>query len=145
MRLIIQKVKTASCTVDKKIIGKIDYGFLILVGFTAGDNLENIDKAIKKIINLRIFPDEAGKMNLNIQQVGGSILSISQFTLYANTNEGNRPSFSEAMRPDEATKLYDEFNNRLKLANINVEVGIFGSHMEIALINDGPVTIALEF
>lgn len=145
MRVIIQRVKRASCTVDNIITGEIKQGYLIFVGFTNTDDLSKLDKAIKKIINLRIFTDEAGKMNLNILQVKGQILSISQFTLYANTSEGNRPSFIEALKPDLASKLYAEFNRRLQLNNIDIKTGVFGAHMEISLINDGPVTLTLEF
>ncbi|MCK9537411.1 MAG: D-aminoacyl-tRNA deacylase, partial [Bacilli bacterium] len=99
----------------------------------------------KKIVNLRVFPDEAGKMNLSIRDIGGAILSISQFTLYANTNEGNRPSFTDSLNPNDAEKLYHRFNGLLSEYGIGVEVGFFGAHMEIDLINDGPVTIMLEF
>lgn len=145
MRVILQRVKEASCTVDNKIIGKIDKGYMILVGFTNGDDETKILTAVKKIINLRIFEDENQKMNLNLQQVGGSILSISQFTLYANTSGGNRPSFTESLNPIDAKELYHKFNETLRQNNVHVEEGIFGAHMDIALINDGPVTITLEF
>lgn len=145
MKVIIQRCLNASCTVDNNITGKIDKGYMILVGFTHTDNIDNINKMVKKIINLRIFEDENGKMNLNILQVNGSILSISQFTLYANTNEGNRPSFSNAMAPDNAKKLYHLFNNALRSEGLQVEEGIFGADMKIDFINDGPVTIVLEF
>ena len=109
------------------------------------DNDDILVKAVKKISNLRIFEDEAGKMNLNLQTVGGEILSISQFTLYANTNEGNRPSFVDAMKPDEAKRLYLKFNEMLRQNGFNVYEGIFGAHMDIRLLNDGPVTIEYEF
>ncbi len=145
MRVVIQKVKTASCCIEGTITGSINHGYVLFTGFTNGDGLEQIEKAVKKIIQLRIFEDEQGKMNLNILQVGGSILSISQFTLYADTNRGNRPSFTEALNPVEATHLYDVFNEQLSATDIVVQKGIFGAHMEISLINDGPVTITLEF
>lgn len=145
MRVILQRVKSASCTVDHKITGQIDKGYLLLVGFTNGDDENKITKAVKKIINLRIFEDENGKMNLNILQVGGNILSISQFTLYANTNEGNRPSFTDSLNPQDAIILYQKFNQALREHPLAVHEGIFGAHMDIELINDGPVTIALEF
>ncbi|MFA7127227.1 MAG: D-aminoacyl-tRNA deacylase [Bacilli bacterium] len=145
MKIVIQKVKQASCTADGRVTGQIKRGYVLFVGFTTGDQSELLDKAIKKILQLRIFNDENDKMNLNILQVGGSILSISQFTLYANTDKGNRPSFVEALRPEEASVLYDEFNHRLAATGMVVQRGVFGSHMDIALINDGPVTIVLEF
>lgn len=145
MKVVVQRCKTAKCIIDNKIVGQIDHGYMLLVGFTHNDNIEVIDKMVKKIINLRIFEDEQGKMNKNILQVNGSILSISQFTLYANTNEGNRPSFSNAMKPDLASNLYNIFNAKLKENNIHVECGIFGADMQIDFVNDGPVTIILEF
>lgn len=145
MKTVIQRVKYAKCEIDGKITGEIGVGFMILVGFKHEDTKEIVNKMVKKIINLRIFEDEAGKMNLNILKVGGKILSISQFTLYANTNEGNRPSFVEAMKPDLASPLYDYFNEKLRINGIETHTGIFGADMAISLINDGPVTIILEF
>ena len=145
MKVVIQRCKSAKCEIDGKIVGKINQGYLLLVSFTHTDNIDIVHKMIKKIINLRIFEDENQKMNKNIMQIGGSILSISQFTLYANTNEGNRPSFSNAMKPDLASDLYDYFNEKLREEGIIVEVGRFGADMQISLINDGPVTIILEF
>lgn len=144
MRTVIQRVTYASCTVEGKLVNKIDHGYLILVGFTHDDNEEKLKKMAKKIANLRIFEDENQKMNLNIQNINGSILSISQFTLYANTNDGNRPSFTQSMRPDEANILYEKFNNELRTYGINVVSGVFGASMQIELLNDGPVTINLE-
>ena len=144
MRIVLQRVKEASCTVDGKITGKIGVGYMLLVGFTNGDNIQTLEKAVKKITNFRIFEDENGKMNLNILQVNGSILSISQFTLYANTNEGNRPSFSNAMAPDNAKKLYHLFNNALRSEGLQVEEGIFGADMNVTITNVGPTTILLE-
>lgn len=145
MRVVLQRVQHASCTVDGKITGKIEKGYMLLVGFTHNDSLTNLEKAVKKISGLRIFEDENHKMNLNLETVKGSILSISQFTLYANTNEGNRPSFVEAMNPVEAKELYLSFNKMLREKGFIVEEGIFGAHMEIDLLNDGPVTIIYEF
>lgn len=145
MRVVLQRVTSASCTVDGVITGQIEKGYLLLVGFTNGDDEAKLDKAVKKIGGLRIFEDENGKMNLNLQTVGGNILSISQFTLYANTNDGNRPSFTEAMHPDYAKPLYLKFNEKLRSLGFVVEEGIFGAHMEIKLLNDGPCTIIYEF
>lgn len=145
MRVVVQRVNHASCTVNNELISKIEKGYLLLVGFTHNDNLEIIKKMAKKIAKLRIFEDEAGKMNLDISQVNGEILSISQFTLYANTKDGNRPSFVESMHPEEANKLYKIFNDELRSYNLNVYEGIFGASMQIELLNDGPVTINLEF
>jgi D-tyrosyl-tRNA(Tyr) deacylase len=145
MRVVIQRVKEAACIVENKLISEIKHGFLILVGFTHKDTEAEIKKMAKKIANIRIFEDEAGKMNLNILSVKGEILSISQFTLYANTLDGNRPSFIESMHPVQAEELYKKFNEELRNYGINVLEGIFGASMQISLINDGPVTINLEF
>ena len=143
MRVIVQRVKEANCKVDGKITGEIKDGFMILVGFTNGDTFDNILKMVKKIINLRIMDDENGVMNKSILDTGGSILSISQFTLYADTIKGNRPSYVNAMNGEEAIKLYELFNEELR-KYLKVETGIFGADMDISLINNGPVTITLE-
>ena len=143
MKVVIQKVKEASCTVDNKTISKIDHGLMILVGFTLGDNKDIISKMALKIVNLRIFEDENGVMNLSLLNVKGSILSISQFTLYADTKKGNRPSYINAMKGEEATILYNIFNEELRKYT-HVETGIFGADMDISLINSGPTTIILE-
>lgn len=145
MRVVLQRVDFAKCTVDGIVTGKIDKGYMLLVGFTHNDNIDKVKKAAKKISGLRIFEDENHKMNLNLESVKGSILSISQFTLYANTNEGNRPSFVEAMAPDSAKDLYNKFNIELRSYGFKVEEGIFGAHMDIELLNSGPVTIIYEF
>lgn len=145
MRVVLQRVKHASCTVDGKITGQIEAGYLLLVGFTHSDNDSMLDKAARKINNLRVFEDENGKMNLNINAVNGKVLSISQFTLYANTNEGNRPAFVDAAKPDVAKELYLSFNNHLRNYGLVVEEGIFGADMKIELLNDGPCTIIFEF
>lgn len=144
MRVIVQKALNASCTVSDSITGKIDKGYMLLVGFTHSDTIENCKKMASKIAKLRIFEDSDDKMNLNIKDVNGKILSISQFTLYANPNDGNRPSFTDAMRPDEASALYKEFNNCLRNEGLVVEEGIFQAHMLISFTNDGPTTIILE-
>ena len=143
MKVVIQKCLESSVSVDEKIVGKINYGMVLLVGFTEGDNDLIIDKMINKIVNLRIFNDEKGVMNKSLLDVGGSILSISQFTLYADTSRGSRPSYIKAMGGEEASKLYDKFNYKLKKI-VNVETGIFGADMQVSITNDGPVTIILE-
>lgn len=144
MKVVIQKVKHASCTVDGTVTGSIKEGFLLLVGFTDGDNEEILQKMIHKIINLRIFIDENDKMNLSLLQVGGDILSISQFTLYANCKKGNRPSFINAAKPVISKPLYEQFNHLLEEKGVHVEKGIFGADMKIELLNDGPITICLD-
>lgn len=144
MRVVIQRVKEASVTVDEKIVGQIDKGYLILVGVTHMDTSEDVDYLVRKVKNLRVFEDENGKMNISIMQKGYDVLSVSQFTLYANTKDGNRPSFIEAAKPDHAEKLYEEFNEKLRNEGIKVETGIFGAMMDVALVNDGPVTIIID-
>ena len=143
MRVLVQRSKNSKVTIDGKVNGEIDHGYVLLVGFTEGDNDTIIDKMINKILNLRIFEDENGKMNLSILDTKGSILSISQFTLYANSKEGRRPSFVEAMNPKDASILYDKFNDKLK-SLIHTETGIFGADMKVEIYNDGPVTIMLD-
>ncbi len=143
MRVLVQRSKNSKVTIDGKVNGKIDSGFVLFVGFTEGDNEKIIDKMIDKVINLRIFEDENEKMNKSILDVGGKILSISQFTLYANCTEGRRPSFVEAMNPNDATKLYDYFNKKMS-EFIHTETGIFGADMKVEIYNDGPVTIMLD-
>lgn len=143
MRVIIQRSLEASVSIDKKIVGQIDKGYVLLVGFTEGDNPDIIDKMINKIINLRIFSDADDKLNLNIKDIDGSILSISQFTLYAKLN-GRRPSFTKALNYVEANELYNLFNERLKKQGIVVKTGEFGADMKVSLINDGPVTIIID-
>lgn len=143
MRLLVQRSGPASCNVNGDITGKIDSGLVVLVGFTEGDNSEIIKYLVKKLINLRIFPDSNDVMNLSILDYGGSILSISQFTLYADTTKENRPSYIRALSGDKASKLYDEFNDELR-KYINVETGLFGADMQISLTNIGPTTIILE-
>lgn len=144
MRVVIQRSSYAEVFVDKVSVGKIDKGYTILVAFTHGDTIDNIKYMVNKILKLRIFDDENGVMNLDIKKVGGKILSISQFTLYANTKEGNRPSYTMAMKREEAIKLYDEFNNELRKNDIEVQTGIFGSDMDVRIHNDGPITIIID-
>ena len=144
MRVVVQRVKHASCTIDGNLYSSIDQGYLLLVGFTHTDSIKEVQYLAKKIAGLRIFEDENGKMNLSLKTIGGKILSISQFTLYAETKDGNRPAFINAMKPDEASKLYDLFNEELRKYDIEVFTGIFGSDMKIDLLNDGPVTIIYD-
>ena len=144
MRIIVQRCDRANVVVDKKIVGEIDKGMMLLVGFTHTDTEKEIDYLVNKVLNLRIFDDENGVMNKSLLDINGSILSISQFTLYGDARKGNRPSYINALGGDKATILYDEFNNKLKEQNVNVETGIFQADMKVSLINDGPVTIILE-
>ena len=144
MKLVVQRVKNASVEVDKKIVGKIDKGYLVLLGVTHTDTKEIADYLVKKLCNLRIFEDENGKMNLNIKQVNGSMLIVSQFTLYGDCTDGNRPSFTNAAKPDFANELYEYFCDKCSENNIHIEKGIFGADMKVSLLNDGPVTIILE-
>lgn len=143
MKIVAQRVTNAQVEVDNKVVGKIDNGLMLLVSFTSTDTEKNIDWMVKKVLNLRIFDDSSGIMNLSVQDINGSILSISQFTLYADTTKGNRPSYVNALNGKEAIKLYDMFNEKLK-EQIKVETGIFGAEMKVSLLNDGPVTIILE-
>ena len=144
MRVILQRVTSSSVMIDGKCVGKSGLGYMLLVGFTHDDTEKDIDYMIDKIIHLRVFSDNDGNMNLSLEDVKGSILSISQFTLYADARKGRRPSFIEAMRPEKATILYDLFNQKLKETGIPVETGIFSADMKVTLTNDGPVTICLE-
>ncbi len=143
MRVIVQRAKEASVSVDSKIVGKIGYGYMLLVGFTEGDNDDIISFMVKKILNLRIMDDENGVMNKSILDTGGEILSISQFTLYGDATKGNRPSYIKALPGPQSTILYDKFNEELS-KYIHVEKGVFGANMQVSLINDGPTTILLE-
>lgn len=144
MKLVVQRVKKAEVKVDGNIIGKIDKGFLVLIGIKVGDTKEQADYLVKKLCNLRVFSDENDKMNLSIKDVKGKLLIVSQFTLYGDCSQGNRPSFIEAARPEEANPLYEYFCNQCELNNIEVQKGIFGADMKVSLLNDGPVTIILE-
>lgn len=144
MRVIIQRVKEASVTIDDKVVGKCGYGYLLLVGFTHTDDEFIVDKMVDKVLQLRINEDDQGKTNLNLEAKNGQILSVSQFTLYANCKEGRRPSFVDAMNPNEASRLYDLFNAKLKEKCSHVETGVFGGDMKVHLINDGPFTIVLD-
>ncbi len=144
MKIIVQRVKNSSVEIDGKINGQIEKGFMVLVGFCKSDTSQVIEKLVEKLIHLRIFEDEQGKMNLSLKDVNGSILSISQFTLYADCKKGRRPSFIDAASPEIAIPLYDYFNECIRKQGITVETGIFGADMKVSLINDGPVTIILD-
>lgn len=144
MRVILQRSKKASVTVDGQVTGAIEKGYVLLVGITHTDTEEDVAYVAKKIADLRIWEDEEGKMNRSILEVGGAILSISQFTLYADTRKGKRPSFIEAARPEQAEPLWQAFNEQLETYGLHVETGVFGAMMDVSLINDGPVTITVE-
>lgn len=145
MRIVVQRAKNARVIVDEKTVGEIDHGLMLLVGITHDDTVEDINYCAKKVANLRIFDDALGKMNLSIKDVGGGILSISQFTLYGNTEKGNRPSFIGAARSEMAEPLYQQFNKVLQLEHgLQVETGIFGAMMDVDFVNDGPVTLIIE-
>lgn len=144
MQIVLQRVKSASVCVDKRIVGSIDAGFLLLVGIENTDTEQIIEKNARKIANFRVFEDEQGKMNLSILQSGGAVLSVSQFTLCANMDKGNRPGFDQAALPEVAIPLFDLFNEHLKTFGIKVETGTFGAHMEVSLVNDGPVTFIIN-
>ena len=144
MKVVLQKAKQASVTVDGQIVGQINRGYVLLVGITASDTKEQVEALANKIVKLRIWEDEEEKMNRSIVDEQGAILSISQFTLYANTKKGNRPSFTEAARPEIAEPLWHEFNDTLRRLGMHVETGIFGAMMDVQLTNIGPTTILLE-
>lgn len=144
VRVVIQRSKKASVSIDNEVVGEISKGFVLLVGIEEADSKEDVDYLVRKISKLRIFEDEEGKMNLSLTDVQGEILSISQFTLHANTKKGNRPSFIDAARPDKAVPLYEIFNQELRNAGFTVATGEFGADMQVALVNDGPVTILID-
>lgn len=143
MRVVVQRSGNSEVIVNNNIVGKIDKGLVVLVGFTQGDSLNDIEYLVKKIINLRIFPDDKGLLNKSILDIKGRILSISQFTLYADTKKGNRPSFIKALNKDEALNLYNMFNDCLK-EYVSVETGIFGADMLVKINNEGPITIIID-
>ena len=144
MKFVIQRVSNASVTVENNVIGKVDKGFLVLIGVTHSDTKEIANAMIKKLINLRIFRDNQDKMNLSIKDVRGSLLLVSQFTLYADCSHGNRPGFTSAAKPDFANELYEYIISECKKYDVPVETGSFGADMKINLLNDGPVTIILD-
>lgn len=144
MRVVVQRVNKAQVTIDNEVVGKIKRGFLLLVGLREGDKLDQVKKAADKIAKMRIFEDEDGKTNLSLKDVNGEILSVSQFTLLANTKKGNRPSFVEAMRPPKSKDLWENFNKELENRGFHVETGEFGADMQVSLEKDGPFTIVLD-
>lgn len=144
LKVVVQRVKEAKVVVDEEVIGAISAGLLLLVGFANEDNIEKVETLTKKIVQLRIFDDEEGKMNRSLLDAGGALLSVSQFTLYGDCTKGRRPSFVAAAKPDRAIFLYREFNQMLQHQGAHVETGLFGANMEVFLVNDGPVTFVLE-
>lgn len=144
MKVVVQRSKKSSVSVEGKLVNEIDNGMVLLVSFTQGDTIDNILKMTKKIANLRIFDDEEGVMNKSILDVGGEILSISQFTLYGDTTKGNRPSYMKALNGEEAIKLYETFNEEMN-KYVVTKPGIFGAEMMVNISNDGPVTLIMEF
>ena len=144
MRLLIQRVSKASVKVEGECVGKINKGFLVFLGITHEDTKDNVNYLVNKLYNLRVFEDENEKMNLSIKDINGEILIVSQFTLYADTSHGNRPSFINAAKPDKANELYEYFIEKAKQTGLKIEAGIFGADMKVELLNDGPVTILLE-
>lgn len=144
MRAVIQRVSQASVTVDDQIIGSIQNGFMVLLGIADEDTEEDLNYLVKKITQMRIFEDEQGKMNLSLKDTGGSLLIISQFTLFASTKKGNRPSFTEAGSPEFSRQMYLKFIDACREQGIHTEEGEFGAHMVVSLVNDGPVTITID-
>ena len=144
MRLVVQRVLESSVSVDGKVVGQIGKGYMVLAGVEVGDTLDDVRYCVEKTIGLRIFEDDEGKMNLSIQDVGGEILAISQFTLHGDARHGRRPSFITAARQELAVPMYEAYCNGLREKGIHVETGVFGADMKVALINDGPVTLLLD-
>ena len=144
MKVILQRVTHASCVVDEQVTGEIKDGYMALVGISTEDKEDVLEKMADKVVNLRVFSDDEGKMNRSLLDVKGEILSISQFTLYADAKKGRRPSFTHAAKPDVSLPMYNQFNELLKAKGVHVETGIFGADMKISLLNDGPVTIILD-
>ncbi|MBR6897658.1 MAG: D-tyrosyl-tRNA(Tyr) deacylase [Lachnospiraceae bacterium] len=144
MRFVVQRVREASVTIDGEVHGRIDRGFLVLAGVSEDDDAAVADKLVKKLLGLRIFEDEQGKTNLSLADVGGSLLIISQFTLYADCKKGNRPSFVKAARPEVAEPLYEYIVSKCREGGYEVATGVFGADMKVALLNDGPFTVILD-
>ncbi|MCI8444665.1 MAG: D-tyrosyl-tRNA(Tyr) deacylase [Clostridia bacterium] len=144
MKIVIQRVKNAQVEVEGNVVGKIEQGFLVLLGVNHTDTRKEADYLVKKLCKLRVFTDENDKMNLGLKDIGGELLIVSQFTLYADCSQGNRPSFIKAAKPEQANELYEYFCSECEKNDIKVEKGIFGADMKISLLNDGPVTIIIE-
>lgn len=144
MRVVIQRSKQASVTVEGQVTGAIEKGYVLLVGITHTDTIEDIQYVAKKVAEIRLWEDEEGKMNHSILEHGGDILSVSQFTLYAETKKGRRPSYIQAARPEIAKPLWEEFNKALREHGLHVETGVFGAMMDVSLVNDGPITIIID-
>ena len=144
MRAVVQRVTRAKCTVGGEVTGETGPGLLVLLGVAPQDSAETARTLAAKLAKLRIFSDDAGKMNRSVQDIGGGVLSISQFTLFADTSRGNRPSFTGAASPEQGRELYAEFNAALRALGLTVGEGVFGAHMDIELVNDGPVTVTLD-
>lgn len=144
MRCVVQRVSRASVTVEEKITGQVEKGYMVLVGVETGDTEQDMRYCAEKVAGLRVFEDENGKMNLSVKDVGGAVLAVSQFTLLGDARHGRRPSFSNAARPEEANALYEAFCEALRAENIRVETGVFQTDMQVELVNDGPVTILLD-
>jgi len=144
MKAVLQRVSKASVKVDSEVVGSIDGGFLVFLGVGKEDTREDIDFLVRKIVGMRVFSDEDGKFNLSVKDTGGSLLVVSQFTLFANTKKGNRPSFIDAAPPEMAEKMYEEFCSACEAEGVKVEKGVFAAMMEVELVNDGPVTVCLD-
>ena len=144
MRIVVQRVKNANVVIDNKIVGEINSGFMALLGIKSTDSKQDVDYLVRKLVNLRIFSDENGKMNLSLKDVNGELLIVSQFTLYGDCTDGNRPSFTDSAKPDIAIPLYEYFINECKKHIKIVQTGVFGADMKVSLLNDGPVTIIID-
>lgn len=144
MRIVVQRVSRGKVTVEGQVTGEIGRGFVLLVGVTHEDTMADVDYLVDKVVNLRVFEDEAGKMNLSLLDIGGALLSVSQFTLYGDCRKGRRPNFMDAAKPDFANELYEAFNDKARQLGVQVETGVFGAMMDVELVNDGPVTLLLE-
>lgn len=144
MKIVVQRAKDAKVVVEGQTVGQIDKGFMLLVGVTHEDTEQDVNWLADKIVGLRVFEDEAGKMNHSVQDIGGAVLSVSQFTLYGDCRKGRRPNFMAAARPEQAEQLYERFNDRLRSHGLTVETGRFGAMMDVSFTNDGPVTLILD-
>jgi D-tyrosyl-tRNA(Tyr) deacylase len=144
MRIVVQRCSRGKVTVDGKVTGEIGRGFVLLVGVTHEDTQADVDFLVDKVVNLRVFEDEEGKMNHSLLDIGGALLSVSQFTLYGDCRKGRRPNFMDAARPEQAMALYEAFNEKARSLGVQVETGVFGAMMEVELVNDGPVTLLLD-